>query len=96
MIINSLVKIEYDNNILLSRQDVWFTTYAEHVECDHRNINIPQRHWGYGQEIIYKEKMHPISLSYMKSSEHAFSGCTFADFSIFSIHPFHIKYYDNT
>lgn len=47
-----------------------------------------------------KKKMHPIklfALSYKKSSEHTFlSGCTFTNFCILSIHPFLLKYYDNT
>lgn len=97
MIINSLVKIEYDHNILLSRQDVQFITYIKHIKWDYRNINIPQRHWSSGQEVIYKEKMHPIklfSLSYTEFGPHFFSGCTFINFYIFSIRPLLMRYYD--
>lgn len=77
MIINSMMKIEYDNTILLNRQDVRFTTYIKCVECDHRDINIPLRHWSSGQEVICKERTHPIklfALSYKKNSEHTFFG----------------------
>lgn len=85
MIINSLVKIEYDNNILLSRQDVRFTTYIKCVECDHRNINILQRHWSSGQEVIYKEKMHSMKLLSLFYSEHTFFLGVLSQMSIFSV-----------